>query len=206
VVIGLGLGAFGAVVAGIVAPNSDTLKLFTTAVSAALGAAGGAISTMVADRRRDRLTFRRKTKASTLRIERLRLQYETLIRQITLLAHLTDGQVKAVDESDEALRPVLLLTLLLRGLTAAAGQVPAFDDILETDEDAGNALHAEELFSASVALQYFDSAGEGAPDLDDAKRNVLLCRRLGFDEMMRDRMETLARIKAHFEKKLDPDA
>jgi hypothetical protein len=136
-VIGIGVGAFGAQLFSALNLTSDSLRLYTTAVSAGLGALGGAVATMFADRRKDRLSFRRKTKSATIRLERVCLQIETLEQQVI-------DFVSAADDLDEAIaaatvKKVMLIGLLLRGLADFGKSPPNFDDILETRHQRCNA-------------------------------------------------------------------
>jgi len=200
-VMGVGAGAFGAVVFSIVNPNSESLRIFTTAVSAAMGAAGGAVATMIAHRRQDRAARLRKTKSAILRIDRLRLQYEAIVNLLDRNASITDDQIDAA-KTDSELRAMRLLTVMLRDLQVYGGKMPQFDDLLETDEDVGTASHIEELFRASTLVNFFDTPGEHMPETQNAKDNFRLFRSEGMSTMLRDRLTTIATLKAHFDSKV----
>jgi hypothetical protein len=101
---------------------------------------------MFADRRKDRLAFRRKTKSATIRLERVCLQIETLEQQVADFVRASDNLDEVI--ADATVKKLMLIGLLLRGLANFGKSPPKFDDILETDLDTNVAMHVEELFEA----------------------------------------------------------
>jgi hypothetical protein len=198
-IFGVIAGAFGAVFSAAVDPHSETLRLYTTAASAGLGALGGAAATMFADRRKDKLAFRRKTKAAAIRIARVCLQIETIEKQAATFASVP------VDRLEAALRAanpkqVMLIGLLLRNLADFGSSPPPFDEILETDDDVGNAMHAEELFKS---FSYLAPLGnEAFPSYEASHASVTAILTSGMLKNLSGHRTTLQQIQAAFEQKL----
>jgi len=203
-IIGIAAGTFGAQLFSALNLNSDLMRLWTTAVSAGLGALGGAVATMFADRRKDRLAFRRKTKSATMRLERVCLQIEALEQQVIDFVTASDNLSDAI--ANATVRKVMLIGLLLRGLADHGKSPPNFDDILETDLDTGAAMHVEELFVALSHLAPKPVSTEEDPQIpsyEASRISLITYVKTGQFNRLTEYKETLRGIKAQFERKLE---
>lgn len=205
-IIGAALGTFGAQLFSALNLNSDLIRLWTTAMSAALGALGGAVATMYADRRKDRLAFRRKTKSATMRLERVCLQIETLEQQATYFVNHADDLDDAIASSTR--KRVMLVGLLLQGLADFGKSPPRFDEILETDLDVNNAMHVEEIFVALSHLAPKSMPGDDPqiPSYEASRVSLITYVRTGQLARLSEYKQTLRGLKAQFEKKLSSAA
>ena len=151
ITIGIIAGSFFTIFFAAVNPMSELLRLYTPMVGAAVGALGGGMVGLYSARRKDKLTFRRKTKAATLRIERICLQIEAVENAAKGFVGLPLNEIDAALEA-APLKPIVLYGMMLKRLTELGKNPPVFDDILETDEDVHNAMRVEELFTSMSYL------------------------------------------------------
>jgi hypothetical protein len=201
-IMGVIAGTFGAVVSAVVNPTSESLRLYATAVSAALGALGGAVAGMLSDRRKDKLAFRRKTMAATHRLVRMCLQIETIEVQATPFVEIPlDRLEAAVDSADK--KQILLFGMMIKRLADLGRSPPRFEDLLETNEDIHNAMRVEELFMSMSYLSAGMPPDQPFPSYEESRRTLISNLTSGMFRRLLEHRDTLTEMRAAFERKLD---